>query len=77
VTDDKKFGGKSPKEWKMLRDKVHKIMSKQNDDIAIQICSFCGSDKSEVNHMIQGPAVNICHACVAKCNQMINDDTER
>ncbi len=76
MTDDKKFGDKSPKEWKMLRDKVHKIVSKQNDDIAIHICSFCGREKSEVHHMIQGPAVNICDACVSKCNQIIIEDSK-
>ncbi len=74
MTDDKKFGGKSPTEWKLLRDKSHKVVEQQNDDIAVHICSFCGRDKSQVKHMICGPAVNICDACVAKCNHIMIED---
>lgn len=74
MTDDKKFGDKSRKERKMLRDTARKIVSKQDDDVAGSMCSFCGRDKSEVKHMIQGPSANICDACVAKCSQIIIED---
>lgn len=28
------------------------------------ICNFCGKSRSEVEHMILGPGVNICNECV-------------
>ncbi len=74
MTDDKKLGGNNPKMKKVLKNTVDKIVARQNDDIAVHICSFCGRDTSQVKHMIHGPAVNICDECITKCNQIITED---
>lgn len=75
MTDDNsKFGDEGRRELNVLRDAAQKIVPKQKDDVAKRICSFCGRDRSEVNHMIQGPFANICDVCVAKCNRMIVED---
>ena len=34
-------------------------------------CSFCGKDQSEVQQLISGPKVFICSACVALCNDIL------
>ena len=75
VTDEKKTGGKRPKGKAGLSAKVHKIVSRQNSDIESLFCSFCGKERTEVNHLIEGPAVNICDECVAKCNNILNKDS--
>jgi len=37
-------------------------------------CSFCGKGQQEVRRMIAGPdAVYICDACVARCNEIIDE----
>jgi hypothetical protein len=36
-----------------------------------QYCSFCGKARDEVKHLIAGPAVFICDACVALCRRLI------
>ena len=36
------------------------------------LCAFCGRGKGEYRHLIAGPKVNICDACVAKAKQQID-----
>ncbi len=37
-----------------------------------EICAFCGKTKSQVEHLIHGPAVNICDSCVEICVDILN-----
>lgn len=34
-------------------------------------CSFCGKSRSEVNHLIAEPEVQICNECVEMCNTVL------
>lgn len=41
----------------------------------IQICSFCGKDKSKVKHLIVGPNdAFICDECIDTCLEIINNE---
>lgn len=35
------------------------------------VCSFCEKHACEVEHLVQGPGVNICDECVDVCNEVI------
>lgn len=35
------------------------------------VCSFCGADTTEVEHLISGPGVWICDSCVRACHEII------
>jgi ClpX C4-type zinc finger len=35
-------------------------------------CSFCGKSEKQVERLIGGPGVNICDACVATCNKILD-----
>lgn len=37
-------------------------------------CSFCGKTQDEVAHMVEGPGVFICDACISFCNSLIFDE---
>jgi ATP-dependent Clp protease ATP-binding subunit ClpX len=39
-------------------------------------CSFCGNAKDQVTHLIAGPGVYICDACIELCNQIITERQE-
>ncbi len=34
-------------------------------------CSFCGKSRDQVQRLVAGPGVFICDACVALCNEII------
>lgn len=36
----------------------------------IEMCSFCGKGKQEVEHMVAGPSVMICDECI-KASQLL------
>jgi ATP-dependent Clp protease ATP-binding subunit ClpX len=36
-------------------------------------CSFCGKGQDDVEKLIAGPRVFICDACVALCNEIIDE----
>ena len=38
------------------------------------ICSFCGSDYSQVRRLITGPGVFICDECVVNCSEIVKQD---
>jgi ATP-dependent Clp protease ATP-binding subunit ClpX len=40
-------------------------------------CSFCGKPSNQHRHVIQGPNVYICSECVALCNIIITESTNR
>lgn len=49
-------------------------MSRDNSNINIARCSFCGKNESMVNKLIEGPGVFICDECVSLCNDLIGAD---
>ena len=36
-------------------------------------CSFCGEAKNHVEHMISGPSVFICSACIEICHELLRE----
>ena len=40
------------------------------------LCSFCGKNSEEVDHLIAGPSVYICDECINLCVDVVNDDKE-
>jgi len=36
-------------------------------------CSFCGKSRDKVQRLVAGPGVFICDACVALCNEIIQE----
>jgi len=47
-------------------------MAKKKEDI----CSFCGSNRSEVNYLISGLDALICENCIGQAFRIINEDKE-
>ena len=47
-------------------------MAKKKEDI----CSFCGSSRSEVNYLISGLDALICENCIGQAVRIINEDKE-
>jgi hypothetical protein len=43
-------------------------------DQSPQYCSFCGTDRAEVRHLIAGPNVFICDECVDLCRHIIEGE---
>jgi hypothetical protein len=41
------------------------------------LCSFCGKNKDQVEKLIAGPAVYICDQCVALCDDIIAEESQR
>jgi len=37
-------------------------------------CSFCGKSEHQVQRLIAGPGVYVCHECLEICNEMLRDD---
>ncbi len=49
-----------------------------NDDKSVPVCSFCGNDQNQVNHLIGGPNdVNICDGCVILCTSVIEGESRQ
>src|SRR5512136_1841406 len=40
-------------------------------------CSFCGKSQDEVKKLIAGPTVYICDECIALCNEIIEEESEK
>lgn len=75
--DNKQKRDKKVKRQRALRDKVERIVLNQDSDLKDRYCSFCGKGQSEVQHLVEGPAVYICNECIAKCNQILVQDTRQ
>ena len=43
----------------------------------INICSFCGKSKDEVNKLIASDNSSICDECVEKCGLILQDDVTK
>lgn len=41
---------------------------------ALPQCSFCGRPQNQVKHLVAGPGVNICDACVDLCTTVIRQE---
>ena len=50
-------------------------MAKDDSNVNVARCSFCGKSESMVNRLIEGPGVFICDECVALCNDLIRQST--
>ena len=52
-------------------------MTKDHNDDADVLCSFCGKNQEEVRKLIAGPAVYICDECIDLCNEIVNEDRKQ
>ncbi|WP_294837505.1 ATP-dependent Clp protease ATP-binding subunit ClpX [uncultured Eubacterium sp.] len=50
-------------------------MAKDETNVNVARCSFCGKSESMVNRLIEGPGVFICDECVALCEDLIRQST--
>ncbi|WP_448901621.1 ATP-dependent Clp protease ATP-binding subunit ClpX [Eubacterium sp.] len=50
-------------------------MAKDETNVNVARCSFCGKSESMVNRLIEGPGVFICDECVALCEDLIRHST--
>jgi len=39
-------------------------------------CSFCAKEEREVSKIIAGPGIYICDGCVARCNDILEQDRQ-
>lgn len=49
-------------------------MARDDSNMHVARCSFCGKSESMVNKLIEGPGVFICDECIALCNDLIGPD---
>lgn len=49
-------------------------MANQKDKDKNLICSFCGKHQDDVDRMIIGPGVNICHECIELCYSLLDEE---
>jgi len=40
-------------------------------------CSFCGKNAEQVEKIITGPSVHICNECVAMCNDILTEESQK
>ena len=50
-------------------------MAKDDSNVNIARCSFCGKSESMVHRLIEGPGVFICDECISLCNDLIEQST--
>ena len=50
-------------------------MAKDDSNIKVARCSFCGKSESMVQRLIEGPGVFICDECISLCNDLISQST--
>ena len=50
-------------------------MAKDDSNIKVARCSFCGKSESMVQRLIEGPGVFICDECISLCNDLIAQST--
>ncbi|WP_288529064.1 ATP-dependent Clp protease ATP-binding subunit ClpX [uncultured Eubacterium sp.] len=50
-------------------------MAKDDSNVNVARCSFCGKSESMVNRLIEGPGVFICDECVTLCEDLIRQST--
>lgn len=47
-------------------------MAKDDSNVRMEKCSFCGKSEAMVHQLIEGPGVFICDECVSLCSDLIN-----
>jgi ATP-dependent Clp protease ATP-binding subunit ClpX len=40
----------------------------------VEVCTFCGKSRHQVNRLIAGPGVHICNECVALCDEILGEE---
>lgn len=55
-----------------VREEVNGLAALQTRKMAINACSFCGKDQSEVKKLVAGPNVTICDECVDLTHEIIH-----
>ena len=50
-------------------------MAKDDSNVKVARCSFCGKSESMVQRLIEGPGVFICDECISLCNDLIAQST--
>lgn len=50
-------------------------MAKDDSNLKVARCSFCGKSESMVQRLIEGPGVFICDECISLCNDLIAQST--
>lgn len=49
-------------------------MARDDSNMHVARCSFCGKSESMVNKLIEGPGVFICDECISLCNDLLTPD---
>jgi ATP-dependent Clp protease ATP-binding subunit ClpX len=52
-------------------------MAKPGNGYGLIRCSFCGKNAEQVEKIITGPSVHICNECVAMCNDILTEESQR
>lgn len=52
-------------------------MARDDSNMHVARCSFCGKSESMVNKLIEGPGVFICDECISLCNDLIGPEKPR
>ena len=47
-------------------------MAKDDSNVRMEKCSFCGKSEAMVHQLIERPGVFICDECVSLCSDLIN-----
>lgn len=47
-------------------------MARDDSNMQVARCSFCGKSESMVSRLIEGPGVFICDECIALCNDLLD-----
>lgn len=50
-------------------------MAKGKDSVSKEKCSFCGTDKEEVEILIAGISGHICDRCVRQAEEIVDTET--
>jgi len=52
-------------------------MAKTGNGYGLIRCSFCGKNAEQVEKIITGPSVHICNECVAMCNDILTEESQK
>ena len=52
-------------------------MARPGNGYGLIRCSFCGKNAEQVEKIITGPSVHICNECVAMCNDILTEESQR
>src|SRR3954451_8306569 len=54
-----------------------RTMARTGNGYGLIRCSFCGKNAEQVEKIITGPSVHICNECVAMCNDMLTEESQK